>query len=197
MGEELLERPFARDDTVALEVADDGSGFPLESCGDYQQLLRQLPSCAECDRSFLGVRDDVHHVAEVYDIGRGALFVGKECGVPSRHGHSHLMKPLEVTATAASVVEERRRRRKQAILKRESDGTRQRPALDRGLVGSGGTHLANCVSEMTDQAPSLVVVLIQGLGENLNERPIGCGRLLRVQHLEMPAPDLVSAFRAG
>ena len=141
LGEELLERPLAGNNAVAAEVARDRAGLPVEAGGNDEHLLRQLPRGAEGDCSFLGVLDDVHHIAEIDDIGGAPVFVGEERGVPAGHGYSHLVEPLQVTAAAASVVEERGFRGEQAVFEREGDGAGQGPPLDGGLVGGGSTHL--------------------------------------------------------
>ena len=50
---------------------------------------------------------------------------------------------------------------------------------------------------MADQAAFLVVLLVERVGEHLDERSVRPGRLLRLQNLQMPAADLVSACRPG
>ena len=80
LSEELLERPVARDDAIALEIAGHGAGFPLESRGNDEQLLCELPGRAECDGSFLGVLDHVHYVAEVTTSAGLRSSSGKNAG---------------------------------------------------------------------------------------------------------------------
>ena len=68
--------------------------------------------------------------------------------------------------------------REQPVFRREGDGARQRPALHGGLVRSGSTHLAKLELQMADQAAFLVILLVEGVGEDLDERAVRSGRLL-------------------
>ena len=65
----------------------------------------------------------------------------------------------------------------------ESGGAGQRPVLDGGLWEAAVLISRTTSSEVADQAAFFVALVIQGLGEHLNERSVRAGGFLGVQDL--------------
>lgn len=63
-----------------------------------------------------------------------------------------------------------------------------------GLWRAAVVIVRTALSEMADQATFLVVLVVQGLGEDLDKWAVRAGRLLGVEEFEVAAADLVGAL---
>ena len=66
----------------------------------------RFQAAAKDDDPLVRIFDDVDVVAEIHDVGRRTLFVGKERRIPAGHGNPRPVQPQQIVPTTAAVVEE-------------------------------------------------------------------------------------------